>query len=79
MEDTLNGDFENDIDKVLSKNPKYIKANKEFHEFVCEEFPNEKTEQMDELLGELMGAMSNVYLTEGIKLGAKLVISLLHE
>lgn len=77
MAETLNYEFANDIDKELSQNPKYIKANKEFHKFVCEEFSGEKTEQLDNLLGVLMGTVGNVYLTEGIKLGAKLVIALL--
>lgn len=77
MAENLNGEFPNDIDKELSKNPKYIKANKEFHKFVYEEFSDEKAEQLDDLLGVLMGTVSNAYLTEGIKLGAKLVTTLL--
>lgn len=77
MAGTLDDEFTNEIDKVLSENPKYIKANKEFHKFVYEEFSDKKTEQLDELLGILNGAVGKVYLTEGIKLGARLAIALL--
>lgn len=77
MEENLNYEFANDIEEELSKNPKYIKANKEFHEFVYEKFPEEKAEQLDDLLEVLMGTVGNVYLTKGIKLGAKLVTTLL--
>lgn len=77
MTKTLNYKFAAEIDRELCKNLEYIKANEEFHKFVCDEIPKEKALQLDELLGVLMGAMGNVYTEEGMKLGAKIVSSLL--
>ena len=46
---------------------------------MCKELSKEKADRMDELLGVLMGAMSDVYTEEGMKLGAKIVAALLLE
>ncbi len=75
----LNNKFASEIDKEICRNTKYIKADKEFHNFMCKELSKEKADRMDELLGVLMGAMSDVYTEEGMKLGAKIVAALLLE
>ncbi len=73
----LNNKFANEIDKEICRNSEYIEANEKFHKFVYKELLKEKAEQLDDLLGVLMGAMGNVYTEEGMKLGAKIVSSLL--
>ncbi len=73
----LNNKFANEIDKEICRSSGYIEANEEFHKFVYKELPKEKAEQLDDLLGVLMGAMGDVYTEEGMKLGAKIVSSLL--
>lgn len=73
----LSDKFTDEIDRELCRNMEYIEADREFHEFIYKELPKEKAQQLDELLGVLMGAMGDVYTEEGMKLGAKIVSSLL--
>ena len=73
----LNDKFTIEIDREICRNPKYIKADKDFHEFIYKELSKEKADQLDDLLNALMVAMGDVYTEEGMKLGAKIVSSLL--
>lgn len=79
MAEILIDKFGDEIDGEIRNDPKYINANEEFHKFVNEEIPEEKAEQLKELVGRLTSAVSNAYAQAGIRLGAKMAAALLDE
>lgn len=79
MAEILINKFGDEIDDEIRNDPKYINANDEFHKFVNEEIPEEKAEQLKELVGRLTSAVSDAYAQAGIRLGAKIAAALLDE
>lgn len=75
----LNDKFGDEIDSEISRNPEYIKANKEFHRFVDEEIPEDKAERLKETVGRLTSAVGNAYVEARMRIGAKIVVALLEE
>ena len=63
----------------VRKNPKYIKANKEFCQLVDKTLPKEKVQELDELMDILIDAVFKAYFREGEKFGEKLGASLLFD
>lgn len=76
---TLNCKFSEEIDKEILKNAEYITASKQFHRFVRKKFSKEKAEYMQDILGVLIGIAGDAYIEEGIRLGARLLVSSVFE
>ena len=75
----LNDKFGNEIDSEIRRDTEYIKANEDFHQFVNEEIPEEKSEQLKETVGRLTSAVGNAYVEAGMRIGAKIAVELLAE
>ena len=69
----LNDKFGDEIDSEIGRDTEYIKANKEFHRFVNEEIPEDKAEQLKEMVGRLTSAVGNAYVEAGMRIGGNLL------
>ena len=79
MAKILNYKFSEEIDRKLYINTEYAEADRDINNFMDKELSKEKAQQLDDLLCILLGTAGEIYVEEGMKLGAKLVIALLHE
>lgn len=67
-----------EIDREIAKDPKYIKADKEFHKIIKKELSKEKAQDLEDLLGILLVVVGRAYKYEGVKLGTVIITDLLH-
>lgn len=79
MINTLNCKFSDEIDKEVRKNSEYITSGKQLYRFVRKKFSKEKAECLDDLLSILIGIAGDAYIEEGIRLGARLMVSSVFE
>ena len=76
IRDELAGKFAEALDTELVSNPQHHEISARFSEF-CEQLPEDKSEELDEIVGKMLSANFNSAVKAGMKLGARIAIGLL--
>ena len=79
MIDLITDKFVVEIDREMSADENYKNITKTLNEFLEREFSTEKAHQAEEIIGRLIAAVESASAAAGIKLGAKITVSLLSE
>ena len=79
MIDLIIDKFVVEIDREMSADENYKNITMTLNEFFGREFSEEKAHQAEEIIGRLIAAVESASAAAGIKLGAKIIASLLSE